>query len=421
MFSFLRFWFPVLFTALVLRLIAVFYWEASFGSAGLYFGDSNTYWVLAQTIADGSNYEYNGELIMRMPGYPVLLAPLFWFFGGDPPIIAARILGAIIGTCSVAVATWISQILFQNRFCSHISAWFCAIEPLNTALSPLILSETPFCFVMLLQLAFWILAIQSGKKQELWRLIGFGIASGFFFAAAVYVRPSWFYFVPFALLLGLFIDIIKRSHLFPYFCSGMVSLLIFAICMSPWWIRNYQLTGTFVPTTLQMGASLYDGLRPDADGSSDMDFVSIFREAEKHTGLSGIRLEQRMNEQMQNAAINWAKNHPEIVFRLVAKKFLRLWNFWPNEATFSRLSVKIILLIVYIPILVFALIGVVRSFWQDETFWILWIPAIYLTFLHVIFVSSLRYRAPALFGFSILAAWILCATFCSIQTRQNKQ
>ncbi len=40
--------------------------------------------------------------------------------------------------------------------------------------------------------------------------------------------------------------------------------------------------------------------------------------------------------------------------------------------------------------------------------WLLWIPAFYITALHVVFVSSIRYRAPAMICFAVPAAWVLC-------------
>ena len=41
-------------------------------------------------------------------------------------------------------------------------------------------------------------------------------------------------------------------------------LAALAVTMMPWWIRNYRVVGRFVPTSLQVGASLYDGWNPEA-------------------------------------------------------------------------------------------------------------------------------------------------------------
>ena len=52
-----------------------------------------------------------------------------------------------------------------------------------------------------------------------------------------------------------------------------------------------------------------------------------------------------------------------------------------------------------------------RRRWQDG--WILVFPALYFTLLHAVFVGSIRYREPALYGLIILAGVFLA----SVQNR----
>ena len=49
-------------------------------------GDSDSYWSLALTVAQGKPYEYGVEPLshLRTPGYPILLSPIAWCFGDSP-------------------------------------------------------------------------------------------------------------------------------------------------------------------------------------------------------------------------------------------------------------------------------------------------------------------------------------------------
>ncbi|MDR1964142.1 MAG: phospholipid carrier-dependent glycosyltransferase [Planctomycetaceae bacterium] len=397
-----RSWFFLFFVALLLRLGAAGYWEYRNGSEEFYFGDSDTYWKLGQAIAAGQPYRYGDHAIHRMPGYPLLLSPLFLVSGHQPPIFAARIENVIFGSLTVLAVAWLAWILFHNGTLALMAGWITAIDPLNIVMSVLVLSEAPFCLFLVLHLVFWIKAFQASPKTNWFSLF----AAGLFSAAAIYCRPSWLYFVPFAVGLGM---MLSPKNYKPILKSGAVIFAVCTLCLLPWWIRNYYVSGHFVSTTLQAGPSLYDGLNPKATGASDMKFVEDFRNAEFNLSpnIAPQTLEYRLNQKMRQAAINWAWKHPDLAWKLARTKFFRLWNFFPNEAAFSDFVVKAVVFCTYFPVLVLGIFGVVRSLFHDFSVRLLWIPAIYITGLHVIFVSSIRYRAPAMICFSILAAWVV--------------
>ena len=401
-------WFLLLVVALVLRLAMSLFWQHRCGDEMFYFPDSDTYWTLGRTVAKGEPYEYNSMKIHRMPGYPVLLAPLFYFGGDRPPVLAARIQNCLFGTLCVAVVGWMAFLLFRDRKIALIAGWIVAVDPLNVVMSAMVLTEAPFCLTMLLQIALWILALNEKKHG-----IGIAFVSGLAAAAAVYVRPDWLYFVPFAMVIGCVLALFnaaQRATVQRIFLTGTVISLVLTVCLTPWWIRNYQITGTFVPTTLQVGPSLYDGLNPKADGGSDMAFVEEFYNAEIKLlpeDTPKQTLEQRLNAKMRQAAIDWAWKNPDLAWKLATSKFARLWNVWPNEATLAHWFVKFVVFCTYVPLLILGLTGTVWSLWKDFSVRILLIPAVYITALHIIFVSSIRYRAPAMLCLAVLAAWVI--------------
>ena len=115
------------------------------------------------------------------------------------------------------------------------------------------------------------------------------------------------------------------------------------LAMAPWWVRNARVTGHFVPTTLQVGASLYDGLSPTATGASRMDFVAPMTEAERrHPAAAGGRLsdgfEYRLDRRMGSEALTWAWAHPGRVAELAAIKLGAPLEYLAQRAPFVRLA-----------------------------------------------------------------------------------
>ncbi len=397
-------WIAILGIALLLRLGTGMWWQARLGPGQFFFGDSAGYWELGRTIARGEPYEYLSpdNRVFRTPGYPLVLASLFLLLGDDPPVMAARALSAVLGTVAVGIAGWWSCQLFDGR-AGRIAGVLAAVYPGSIALGVFVLSEAPFCPLMLAHLGCWSQACRSASSG---RAIGWGAAGGAMACAATMMRPSWLLFAPFALLVGLPLVENRKRHLL----IGSVMCATLAVGMLPWWIRNARVTGRFVATSLQVGASLYDGLHPGATGASDMRFVPEVAARERAAPVPAAEsdtFEYRLDRRMFQESVVWARAHPGRVMELVWVKFWRMWNVWPNEPAFRGWMLRTAVLVTYLPLLILGLVGACRYSNWGWSYALAWLPAVYLTGLHVIFVSSIRYREPAMLALVVLAAGVL--------------
>jgi 4-amino-4-deoxy-L-arabinose transferase-like glycosyltransferase len=440
--------FLLLTVALAIRLGVGWAWQSRIdGRFGM--GDSESYWTLGRAIAEGKPYEYGAEgaQVFRTPGYPLLLAPIIGLVGDNlPAVLVARAEAALFGALAVAALWWLTRLLFDDRT-ALLAAAFATFYPGLIALSGLILSEAPFCPLMLLQFVCWTLACRA-KTSTRTACLAFcgGLAAG----AATLVRPSWFLFTPMAVAAEVLIGFCAARGLWSaaihrrFRCvEGLAKAgsspstesddesphsknvatrsvsprhLTIAVCMMlgliaamlPWWIRNARVTGHFVPTTLQVGASLYDGLSPEATGASNMDFVAQFVEEQHLADQTQERLkdsfEVRLDRRLHDASVAWAKAHPGRVLELAGAKFLRMWNIWPNEPRLTSWYVRLVVIFTYPPLLLFAIIGAWRTIDWGWPYRLCWLPAVYFTMLHTVFVSSIRYREPAMLALLALAA-----------------
>lgn len=403
------FFYGILCLSLAIRIAAAFIWEQSLDEDQKFkFGDSAGYWHLAKQVANGESYDYNSSYakIFRTPGYPVFLAPLFWF-SNEPPVIAARIIGALLGTLSVYFVFLLARKLFDVPT-GIWAALLLAIYPGAIATSVLVLAEMLFVPIMLLQLLLTIHAMKSESRSAFF--LNASIA-GMCYGIACLTRPSWILFVPFCFLiaLGFRKDRVKKI------AFTAIVLGVMAITMSPWWIRNYQVAGRFVPTSLQTGTSLYDGLNPNATGESDMRFAPVMKEeflAEWNSQKLPPRdFEFAFNEKMKNESLNWAKQNPEKCLQLAFVKFARIWSPLPNASELGNRFMRWGIAIYFLPLLVLSIWGGVRFRNQPYAIWVCLLPTIYFTLIHMIFVGSIRYRQPPMFTFAIFAAAMLATWF----------
>jgi len=344
------------------------------------FPDTEIYWFLGHALQTGTPYAVPqpGGLhyALRTPGYPLFLALMQEIFGDA--ILPIRLVQAALGASTVAMAAALTRQVSADPRVPLLAAVFVALEPYGAAVSVVLLSEA--LFIPLMMLGLWGLA-------ALWRAPGRGgwwgvaLGVGAAWGAAILVKPSWALFPPLA--LGAWALSARRKQAV---VGALVIALGIASIMMPWWVRNARLYGRFVPTAIWAGASLYDGLNPRATGASDMEFLN--RPPFRDLG------ETRQDRALTRAALDFAGDRPRRAATLAAVKFARYWSPWPNEASFRSREALLVGVLVEVPLFALMAAGAWIRRRDAQALTVLAGPIVYFLCIHMIFVSSVRYRIP---------------------------
>jgi len=401
----------VLAVALVARVVAacVVQWFVQRRAPGrlCVFPDTEYYWLLARTIRAGTTYdvvEWGNihHLALRTPGYPLFLAACQTVFGESP--LAARLVQAALGTASVWLVYRLTRQFDAGSDPQPVAvplrstvplyaAAFAALDPYSVAISELLLSEALFIPLMLLLL--WGLATlwrmidepePDRARVAPWRAGLLALLTGTAGGAAVLTRPSFALFLP-AVLLGWLIACVPGRDRYRRSAAWRGSVLVlvgFVLVMSPWWIRNARIYGRFVPTSLWLGASLYDGLNPTATGASDMDF----RDQPPFRTLDELDQDGTLTRR----ALEFAWSDPLRVLKLAVIKLGRYWSPWPNADDYRSPALAVASAVVVVPIYLLVIAGAWDRRRDPRALVLLAGPVLYFCAVHLVFVSSVRYR-----------------------------
>ena len=161
--------------------------------------------------------------------------------------------------------------------------------------------------------------------------------------------------------------------------------------MSPWIIRNYNISNEIVLTTpsLDGGLAFYMANNPMNKSGGGINFVDY--DTTRFEQMSDKNLASKLATQ---EAIQWIKDKPFDWIKLEVNKFIRFYRLTIYAEQYQALHYKLMSIFSYGLILVFFLIGLYKS---KELFW-LYSPMILYAFLltgaHMILFASVRYRLP---------------------------
>ena len=360
------------------------------------FPDTAIYWELARKIRRGEPFEMVdfGDLphfALRTPGYPIFLAACQTAFG--PRLLPVRLAQAVLGAGCVWLVARLARRTLPGSIDPHGTLWtapliaaaFAAFDPFVVVNSAFVLSEALFLPLMLAaQYGFAILWMPKGETLSRRAAVAWGLWTGAASGAAVLVRPSWALYVP--AMLAAWVVLSGRGSRRKAVERACVVVVGLVVVMAPWWVRNERIYGRFVPTALWMGASLYDGLNPRATGASDMDFLGD----PEFWPLD----EEAQNALLRQRAFAIARAHPGRVLGLALVKAARFWSPWPNAEAFRSPALAVVSSLITIPQFVLLALGVWDRRRDSRALVLLALPLLYTFALHLVFVSSMRYRVP---------------------------
>lgn len=393
----------ILIVALVGRLVAAYAVQQKVGDRlCLIAGDADGYWELAGTIVAGKPFAYADppRRVHRMPGFPAVLALSMKAFGESR--LAARVLLAIFGTAACGAVYLLGRQLFDERV-GLIACGMTAISPVMTGFSVLLLSETVFALTLTLSLwcaAKWLADVPRSVSEGLgtrgprsrFELL-WPLATGIGIAVATYMRPSWLLAGP---VLAVFAVLLRRPRAKTFVEAAVLSLGLF-VTLLPWAWRNHSVCGHWVFTTLWSGPSLYDGLNPDANGDSNMDFFD-------RDNLMATMTEWDVDQHYKSEAWRYTAKNPGHAIELTFRKLWRYWKPWPSAEQFGGVLPTLLVAGFFVPVCGLA----TRGWWltrQQPWAWLLPLgPILYFAAIHAVFVGSLRYRLPAEYPLCVLAA-----------------
>jgi hypothetical protein len=362
--------------AFIIRLVALYLFP------NMYFPDDSAYAIAGQQL-------FNGGIIKIDNVMP--LHPIFYHILNI--IISVKVANIFISIITVLAVYYLSQEVFGNELVSRLASLVWAVYPHAIFYSITGLTETLYVFILLM--AFFFLY----RKQ-------FVIAS-IFIVLSILHRPTLD-------LIGPVIVFVFSYYV--HSISGRETLkniaiytLIYVFMMGPWWMHQHIKYDQFVRLNLGDGLVLYSGNNElnksgggvNSDKGVDLDI----------SWLENIDNPIEKNQALKEQAFEYIVDNKIHFLKMSSVKFLRFWRLWPYNSIFERpfyIAMSLLSYGVILILFILYIVGHIRDHFRRVAPILLVIT--YLTLVHMVLISSIRYRFP-IEPFLIIFASFLSASY----------
>ena len=366
------------------------------------------YDLLAANLAAGNGYRFypdTAQTLMREPGFPVLLAGLFLLFGKN--IVVVKIANVILAFITACLTVRITMKLLPKTLPGSNLLPFA--PSLLFLFDPAILVaesrggvEIIFGFLV----AVFVLTIYRAIEGN--RVVDYAF-SGAVLGITVLIRSTPMLFPMFFLVYLMYFERARISRL--GVCRNIVVMVVVMMTViSPWVIRNYSLTGRFIPTASVLGVSAQAGQYINEHLFDGRPWWLLDREASRERDRVAAKLGLPFEDGSQGYYQTFYKSQNEIkfsqyLFGEVVKKYKRspilfarclgqnIFNFWFAGKTWMATAADAL---VQLPYLVLAGIGIAYSVKSGRIRSIgpLVLFIAYIWAVHVPILAQTRYSIP---------------------------
>ena len=372
---------------------------------------------IAANLVSGHGYRFRPEgatTLMREPGYPLLLAGIFVLFGQSfAAVKSANVLLALGTACLIAL---IARSLSSRWLLILGSPVVFLFHPATLVAESRGGVEILFTFFLTLFILTVCRALRSGRARDY-------LVCGAVLGLTVLTRSTPILF-PLFLLAYLLVFERRANPPLVVFRNIAIMGVAMTIVLSPWIIRNYALTGKFVPTASVLGVAAQTGYYLSTHhpiGNLYIDRAAA-RERNELAAGQGYHFQAGYFQYFYNSADE--VSFSQFLVRRIMGEYLRspllflkvvgynLFNFWCGGRTWKTAVMDAF---VQFPLLALALLGFVISVRNGESKNIAPLPliVIYIVGISVPILALARYSVPVIPFVSILA----CVSLVAAQSR----
>lgn len=274
--------------------------------------DAHSYDVLATAIAQGHGWVY-GPTAYIAPGYPFYLAAIYNLIGVPHGMWTdVRLVQALVATVTIALIGWMALQL-AGRGVALIALAIAAFYVPLVLVGVSLITESLFV-PLLLAATNCALRARVAERRYWWIA-----AAGVFAGLASLTRGNGLILVP-ALALVVWTGRPRFSR--QALGAPVILLIVAALAIAPWTIRNAIVEHEFVPVTTEAGLTLAGTYN---DHAASTRFIWQF----SYRNYSAIKRNKRLNDaqrdtQLISAVAGYVGRHPEYVPEAMFWNTLRL-------------------------------------------------------------------------------------------------